>query len=499
MRVAIVTPSEEFAASAGVRIRYDRLADAASLLKHTIDVVPIAELSSPGDIRHDAYVFAKTYTPLSCLLAWRLRQCGKRVGLDVFDDYFTQSADARLLRYRLWFAEMAELMDFFLCSTPRLAEAMAPLVGAAPLAVVPDPGEALDAHLMQFLLRRKLAEMAISPHIRVLWFGIGDNPYFPVGLRDLAAFGSEISGICRDGRSVSLRILTNARALTAEGLGMLRRLAVPYTIEEWTAERERDELRSAHVCFLPVNGQPFSRVKSLNRAVTALSSACQVLAAGFPLYEPLGAFIYESAPELGRDIESGTPRLRPETLGPLMARLGELANAYDEAETLLARLDRIAPPPADAPPQAFPADIAVVHGAMTDAALHKSAQRLNCLAVRGPACREDWNCQIRFDVKGGSTRVFVEDALAERAAAEFRERLVPFGKIKDLSFHELTGDGIRAAIGGLLTHPRPIKLVAAAPMIAADVMALLRAMFPDIHFITSDRLAAVAPGRRVSS
>ena len=76
MRICIVTPSEEFAASAGVRIRYDRLALAAAELGHKISLQPITTFQARGDFVHDVYIFAKTYTPHACVLALRMLQHG---------------------------------------------------------------------------------------------------------------------------------------------------------------------------------------------------------------------------------------------------------------------------------------------------------------------------------------------------------------------------------------------------------------------------------------
>ena len=79
---------------------------------------------------------------------------------------------------------------------------------------------------------------------------------------------------------------------------MLRRLAVPYSVEEWSEERERLLLSRALVSFLPVNAQNFSVVKSLNRAVSALCAGCQVLSSGYPLYESLAPFVYRDPDRL---------------------------------------------------------------------------------------------------------------------------------------------------------------------------------------------------------
>ena len=514
MLVCIVTPSEEFAVSAGVRIRYDRLAVAARFIGHDIEIVPIADFQTRGDFRHDVYIFAKTYTAASCLLAWRMRQCGKPAGVDVFDDYFTQTADARMLRYRRWFAAMAETVDFFLCSTERLGEAIRPLLGGKPLAVIADPAGGVDVQQLEFVVARKLSELTTANNLRVLWFGIGDNPYFPVGIRDLVAFGAELTRLAGGNRDVSLRILTNKRALNTSGLAMLRHLSVPYTIEEWTAEREQQELVAAHVCFLPVSVQPFAQVKSLNRAVTALTAGCQVLAAGFPLYNKLHEYIYSSADELLADLNQGEPRLRPQSLAGFIGRIGELANAYRGAEKMFGLIADLAksvgasdaglPGPALVediwPPAAkFPVDVAVVHGAQPDFKIHKLLQRFNGVSVKSPSCREDWNFGIRFDVQpGGNYRVMIETDLVELVDPALRGNLVPFGKIKDLEFHELKpGEGVpvlgRAGCY-LLQWSSPIKMVAVAPIIMDDMMTILRALFPSMHFIFNDRLAAIAPG-----
>ena len=513
MRICIVTPSEEFVASAGVRIRYDRLAVAARELGHEIALQPIADFQSRGDFQHDVYIFAKTYTPIACLLARRMRQSGRRVGLDIFDDYFTQTADTRLLRYRLWFNDMAEIADFFLCSTERLAAAITALIGNKPLAVIADPSEVIDQQFLDHVVERKARQIAAGEPVRITWFGIGDNPYFPVGVRDLAAFGGALEAFSRD-RRCELRILTNMRALSPSGLAMLRRLPLPYSIEEWTPQRERDDLLKSHVCFLPVNGQPFSRVKSLNRAITALTAGCQVLSAGFPLYDGIGPFVYRSAERLWAGLLDGSALLRAATVGEFAALMTARANPFRGATAMAALIEAIAEPAeiresglgpeawmnAQWPPIArFPADTGVLHGSLPDGKLHKLVQRFNGFAVKGPTCREDWNCHMRLDAgDGGRLQVFVAAAMMEHLDPEFLAACVPHGKIKDLEFTEVRlqpPDLAARALGWSLAdgHGAP-KLYALAPRLAVDAMAICRTLFPRIHFINNDKLAAVAPG-----
>lgn len=520
MRVCIVTPSEEFNTSAGVRIRYDRLAAAAQMTGHDIVLQPINEFQSRGDFVHDAYVFAKTYTPIAPLLAWRMRQAGKLVGLDIFDDYFTQVTDSRLLRYRLWFAEMSDVAQFYLCSTPRLAQAISPLTRGAPLKVTGDPSDTLDPQLLDHLITTKAIRRAADGVTRVLWFGIGDNPFFPVGLRDLAAFGHQLAELSpAGGPRAALRILTNTRAMTAEGLASLRRLPLPYTIEEWTADRERQELRDADVCFLPVNAQSFSRVKSLNRAITALTEGCQVLSAGFPLYAELGGFIYRSAEKLRGDLASGREALRADTLTNLISMLNRTANPYLGATDLIGHLSRVEADAAQAPstqtispfqPNAWPLpakyepDLAVVHGALPEGRLHKLVQRFNGLAVHGPLCREGWNCHLRFELtESGALRVLVEKATTELLEEGYRATLVPFGKVRDFDFDELCLDDTPLAprVKGWPPPARTslVRMHALASRIESDVMTICRTVMPSVRFLANEKLAAVAPAARLAS
>lgn len=501
MRICIVTPSEEFSASAGVRIRYDRLAQAASALGHDIFVQPIVNLQSRGDLRHDVYVFAKTYTPAAALLALRMRQNGCRVGLDVFDDYFTQYTDVRLLRYRCWLADMIPVADFVLCSTPRLAAALAPLTGGMPLCVIADPSDIIDQQLLDHLLPRKATEIAAGEPLRICWFGIGDNPYFPVGLRDLSAFAHVLSPF----RGAHLDIVTNTRALNATGLAMLRRLPLPCSITEWTPERERQALTASHVCFLPVNSQSFSRVKSLNRAITALAAGCQVLSAGFPLYDRIGAFIYRSAAQLQDDLAAARPLLRGETLAAFVtAMIGE-ANPYRGAADLLQLIASVARPAAAISPDSkFPSDVAVLHGSLPDGKLHKLVQRLNGFAVKGPTCVENWNCHLRLDVvAGGRLRIFVAHVMVPYLAPAYRSLCRPHGMIKDLGFDEVMLEGTEIAglaRGWALASGRnAIKLHAVAPRLARDAPAICQALFPGLCFIANDRLMAAAPAMRIAS
>ena len=194
------------------------------------------------------------------------------MGVDVFDDYFSDTTDSRLVRYRSWLYQLVQLCDFALCSTAVMEQVIAKYRADVPTHQLNDPSLDHEIGELPDLITRKADLARDSMLIRAAWFGVGDNPYFPVGLADLAAYAETLGELRTQGFAIDLTILTNRRALTADGLSLITQLPIKARVEEWTESAERDLLRDALVTFLPVNARGFSAAKSLNRAVTALSA-----------------------------------------------------------------------------------------------------------------------------------------------------------------------------------------------------------------------------------
>lgn len=502
MRVCVVTPSKSSSASAGVRIRYDRLRAAAPYADITI--APIGTFDSKPTLVHDAYVFVKTYEANAYILAHRLRQMGKLVGVDIFDNYFTQTWDSRLTHQRAWLATMGEIVDFVLCSTQPLERALRELIPGKPVAVIDDPSPAFDTRSIVDSLNKKQAEVLATRSLRVLWFGVGDNPYFPVGLRDLVAFGGELDRLNRDGWSAELKVLTNTRSLSVAGLNLIKRLPIPFMIEEWTPQAEERELAESQICFLPVNGQEFSRMKSLNRAVTALVAGCQVLSGGYPLYEPLSSFIYSSASAILRDLENRSLVVREETVPALTKRLDELASPRRAAEAFFSFLEDIrASTSRNASSESglasrdvsakssvrsfitgFAQDLGIIHGAKPDQGVHNLIRALGGISVKGPFCQKDWNFHVRFELpRTGSLRILIAETLADLVAPDLRERLDPY----DQTFRVLMQSELRLAGVRLLRARSLVKDVTAAPRLTTDVLTACRRLFPGVTFYAGER------------
>jgi hypothetical protein len=423
MRITIVAPSEQYMALAGVRIRYRRIASRLENAGHTFEIMQISDFDRRIPMESDAYVFSKCYDARSFLAATAMRGQGRHVGIDVFDDYFDQSRDSQFVRHREWLRTMGELCDFFLCSTPRMHEVVKRFLPDAPGHVLNDPFHAFDVKSVGDMISEKLVRARRERHIDVLWFGVGDNPNFHIGLKDLAAYGDNLQQLRRRGFDVSLRILTNRRALDLEGLKSISRLAVAHSVEEWSQARETELLAQSLLAFIPVNAQAFSIAKSLNRAVTALTGGAQVLSPGYPLYQPLEEFIYDTADGFIDDVEAARLKVRRATTAALSNTLATWGDPGREGEKLIEFMQKIVDrPTAVSLPKTL---TGVLHGLRSPVDCHKAAQRLGQLSIAGQVNAPKLNYDVRFVIDADGAQVQFSAAAKQALHPDLRQVLTP--------------------------------------------------------------------------
>lgn len=420
MKICVIIANDKWRATAGVRIRYNRLQPVLERLGHTLELKAISDFSSVKGENSDVYVFSKTHDVRAPILARLLRAKGSRVGVDLFDDYYSQGTDSRFVHLRRWFRTMLPVLDFAMCATPKMAERLKGLAPGLPCQIVNDPFGTLDAEKMAGDIAANAAQARADKILRIGWFGIGDNPHFTLGLDDLYAFSDALSGAQNLGYDVVLEILTNTRALTAQRMQMLARLPVPFTLDEWTEERETALIGRSLACFLPVNAQGFSVVKSLNRGVSTLTAGSQILSAGFPLYNLLDKFVYRDIASLVADLEADQLRLRGDTIADLEELMARYGSAEIETEKLIAFLEEIPVPPVRDWPGTNDT-MAVVHGSNPVGDIHKAIQKLGFLSVAAPQTRRTLNFDVTLLPESDEQTIQV--LLSENAWAQLREEL----------------------------------------------------------------------------
>jgi len=445
MKLAVLVPSADYLNNAGVRIRYGRIATPLQSLGWDLELIEIGEFK-PEFADHDVVIISKCHDARAILIAATLRQRGRRVGVDLFDDYFSQGADSRMVRFRRWLQQLTPWLSFALCSTPAMAAIAKAYRSDLSVVQLNDPAPANWDFDLADRLDRKLAEARDERILRFCWFGIGDNPHFPVGLSDIAVFADQLAEIGRlTGASLQLRILTNARALGADGLALIRSLPVQALVEEWSEAGEAALLAQSFACFLPVNAQSFSAAKSLNRAVTALTSGCQVLSAGFPLYAPFHDLIYRDVQVFADDFNAGSMKLAAGALPSLQKAIGETASALNEAGNLVIFLQSV-----EAGYELQEQSFALIHGVATSGAAHKMVQALGGLSVAVPHAATKLGYDVVF--KGSSDlslEMYVAPGQAGRLTEQARKRLWPVTEIDGRRFALLPpGEGIAVNSSG---------------------------------------------------
>ena len=488
MRICVLVPSEDHLATAGVRIRYQRVEAQLKDMGHALDVAVIDAVQPHAKQLADIYLLCKCHDARSLVLAAELRSRGVHVGADFFDDYYSQTGDSRFVYIREWLRDVAPYLTFALCSTPLMLETLQAQLPHLPSHLMNDPFDTVDEDALGRLIDAKLERARSTATLDIGWFGIGDNPHFPVGLSDLKDFCGALQAFSRCGFTPRLSILTNRRALTPDRLELLSRLSLPWHLEEWTEDGERQLVRESYVCFIPVNAQRFSVVKSLNRCVTALSGGAQVLSTGYPLYRSLGDFIYHNASGVIADLKYGTPKLRAASLAAMLNLLHQHADPAQEAGRFSAFFETLSDAAANKP--AAPS-LAVVHGRLSTTFVHKFAQRLGHLSVTGP-----WNTAAsNYDVSiaplpgGGKPVIQLSDKAIKRlhpqAAGRVEELTARDGKT--MSYLPLdTGilAGTTAALVAKLAYDSVLASAYTDLMQAVEVE--LRRLFPLTGVIFSE-------------
>jgi hypothetical protein len=416
MKLTILVPSQSYMASAGARIRYRRLASHLSDSEVELSLEEVRGFD-PASADCDVLLVSKCYDARALVVAAALSRRQKLVGVDLFDDYFSATEDARLLRHRSWLAQIVGFCDFAVCSTQTMASVVKGYDCGLSIHLLNDPARELDPDTIGPAVTKKIARAHADGVMRVGWFGVGDNPYFAVGLMDISAHAAMLAELARSAMSTELTILTNRRALTGEGLSLIEQLPVSKKVVEWSEAAERELLEEALTIFLPVSAESFSMAKSLNRAVSALSSGCQVLSAGYPLYSALEPLLYRSVGDFVDDLAQGALRLSAETMDCYRQIMQRVASPKNEARRFARFLFGLKVRPA---PRLLP--IALIHGHSSHPDSHRLVQEAQGFSVASPYCSTALDFDVLF--RGiGALRMFISRETAARLLPSMRSRL----------------------------------------------------------------------------
>jgi hypothetical protein len=490
VKICVIIPTEEGRKQAGVRIRYERIMEevAATDSRLRIEALGAVDVESLRD--EDICLISKCYDARGLLLAAQLNDAGKLVGVDLFDDYFSQADDTRLIKFRRWLSDIRQSLGFVLCCTPAMETVAKAQMPGLPVHMMNDPGMEIGKAALETILSRKYEECLGRKEIRVAWFGIGDNSHFPVGLADLMAYGNRLSRLAVAGFSVTLAIQTNTRALTPNTLARLRQLPVPYSLQEWSLAGEERLLADSLISFIPTNGQKFSQTKSLNRALTSLCAGTQVLSAGYPLYERLAPFIYTDEATVLEDLAGDALLLRPATLQTFDQRLRQVGEAKTESRNLVKFLTAVAAEHSPAPKKT-PAGFALLHGQKTDQILQGFAADRGALTVAGPYCSAAWPVDVlaEFDKHGTRLDLWISEKVLLQLPPAFISAVGPTTRIRGAQYRALR---LPRSVSTMTPARRDAKqdmlsIMEGYPSVMGKLEEILETLFPGIRCILAER------------
>lgn len=491
MKLTVLVSSPQFLSSAGNRIRYQRLRQPLAKLGCSLDITTIDAFKPQSGINgNDIFLLSKVQDARGVALAQDMKAKGGRIGVDLFDDYFSQTADARFAPQRLWLCQMAQVADFFLCSTGRMKEVAGSYFTSALGHVVNDPFVQFEPKILASNIEKKRQVASERRTIDVLWFGMGDNPSFRVGLHDLTHYSSVLQDFQRRGWNVNLKILTNMRALDHSGLHMLRRLPVRPEIEIWTEAREEELLQECLISFLPVNAQSFSIAKSLNRAITALTGGTQILTAGYPLYAPLEKFIYQDVSSILEDLNRGSLRVSSNTLTSLGETLSAFSDPRIEAEELVKFINSIGAK--DGRGANISKKIAIVHGQRSSGAAHKFSVQHDWLSLGSPLTPRGLSYHAHFAVfeHDGVPAIRLTKRAAELVSPKFSGMLRQIAKASEGHVYELQmkdmDQDLVALLASLNVHENPAARIALWSHVDKVTKDVFSQLFGSLEFIDSE-------------
>jgi hypothetical protein len=244
--------------------------------------------------RYRAVVVHARFDAGSQALVRRMRDAGCRVILDLCDDHFCNaSSSQRRADAARDVRTMAGLADVVVVPTDSLARVIErECVLRAPPEVIPDlPDDMSDvrcsalvhsrAWFSAWRLKRRIAASTAQGRTALLWFGKCGKRGVEMGMADLARLREPLEQLDRR-LPLHLTVLSDNRKRFHR---LFRGWSFPVAYADWNAAHFADIAALHPIALIPVSDHPFTRGKSANRVVTALSHGMAVVADPLSSYQ----------------------------------------------------------------------------------------------------------------------------------------------------------------------------------------------------------------------
>lgn len=301
---------------AGIRIRAHLVMRELRRQGHAVDW-----FDPESAARFRAVVLHKQYDPATRALAERLQRAGTRVIFDLCDNHFYNPKALPEWEQRAQdLRKMAQLADAVVVPTATLAEIVAQeCTLKSPPVVIPDAFDKLAdvpvplkdrirQALPSRLLMRRVRASREQGRLPLLWFGNHGNPYADGGMLDLLGIRGQLESLALR-LPLHLTVLSNSREkFEANFHGW----SFPVVYGAWSAQHFAAVARLHAIALIPAQDNPFTRVKSENRVVTAFAHGLAVVADPIPSYRAFADHLCfgDWARSIERYASDGALRLR---------------------------------------------------------------------------------------------------------------------------------------------------------------------------------------------
>lgn len=240
-------------------------------------------------------VFSKSDSPEALSIAEAASSQNRRIIYDVCDNVFEKPPVDEQDRQRLDRVKaIMRLASAVTCSTHSLAQLLTQVVPeiAEKLEIIPDAleephasrGPSFAERIGLWRLRRFLRRHRGALHL--VWFGKCKKGY--AGIEHLNPLVQLIQRTSLD-RPVTLTIISNRRRLYRSSA---RGWRIPKFYLPWSLATFDTALRLHEVAVIPVEANPYTVGKTINRPATALMAGLGVIADPIPAYAELRPFIF---------------------------------------------------------------------------------------------------------------------------------------------------------------------------------------------------------------
>jgi hypothetical protein len=240
------------------------------------------EMYQPAHVeQYHTVVFLKAYAPEDLELAERLRRQGTRTIFDLCDNHFHDPEQRPVYRERAErLRRMIHRVDAITVSTPELAKLV-----PRPSTVIDDALDEIRADWTGSMVR--WFHKRFRRPLRLVWFGNAGHDYPRFGMIDLKDLLPILNRIAA-GRAIHLSVISNSRDMFAAHMAGAN---FPVAYHEFQTATFQRTFRSHDVCLIPVEANPFTVCKTINRPALSLLLGVPVVCDMIPSYRELDPYV----------------------------------------------------------------------------------------------------------------------------------------------------------------------------------------------------------------